>query len=149
MFEQRVLAQQEWLQKKGRAREMSHSDTSSADEQVEEELGHGDDGEGGDEESGDGMMKMMMDELAARKEEEDEEYGKQRADFSVERRLQQVAAIRRLFNRAIAINKFHSASWIAWAKFEQKFGNTGQISLFLPCRSLLSPLSNQTWRGNC
>lgn len=44
------------------------------------------------------------------------------------RRLRQVAAIRRLFNKAISINKFHSASWIGWAKLEQKFGNPGDAS---------------------
>ena len=31
--------------------------------------------------------------------------------------------IRRLFKKAIAVNKYHSASWIAWAKYEQKLGN--------------------------
>jgi len=39
------------------------------------------------------------------------------------RRLRQVAAIRRLFNKAISLNKYHSASWIGWAKLEQKYGN--------------------------
>ena len=31
--------------------------------------------------------------------------------------------VRRLFKRAVDCNKFHSASWVAWAKFEQKSGN--------------------------
>jgi len=31
--------------------------------------------------------------------------------------------IRRLFKKATAVNKYHSASWIAWAKYEQKLGN--------------------------
>ena len=31
--------------------------------------------------------------------------------------------IRGLFRRAISVNKYHSASWIAWAKFEQHNGN--------------------------
>lgn len=33
------------------------------------------------------------------------------------------AKIRSLFRRAIEVNKYHSASWIAWAKFEQHNGN--------------------------
>lgn len=31
--------------------------------------------------------------------------------------------VRTLFRRAIKVNKYHSASWIAWAKFEQRSGN--------------------------
>lgn len=31
--------------------------------------------------------------------------------------------IRGLYRRAIKVNKYHSASWIAWAKFEQQNGN--------------------------
>ena len=34
------------------------------------------------------------------------------------------AKIRGLFKRAITINKYHSASWVAWAKFEQKTGRS-------------------------
>lgn len=47
------------------------------------------------------------------------------AEAAEDRRLSQAAAIRRLFNRAVLLNKFHSASWIGWAKFEQKHGNPG------------------------
>lgn len=36
---------------------------------------------------------------------------------------EQVAFIRRLFKTGVTINKYHSASWVAWAKFEQKSGN--------------------------
>eukprot|EP01041_Mallomonas_annulata_P003471 gene3471-6904_t len=31
--------------------------------------------------------------------------------------------IRRLFKKAIMVNKMHSASWVAWAKYEEKNGN--------------------------
>ena len=31
--------------------------------------------------------------------------------------------IRALFKRGVECNKYHSASWVAWAKFEQKAGN--------------------------
>ena len=34
-----------------------------------------------------------------------------------------VDAIRSLFKRGVECNKYHSASWVAWAKFEQKSGN--------------------------
>lgn len=30
---------------------------------------------------------------------------------------------RRLFKKAVTVNKKHSASWVAWAKFEQRLGN--------------------------
>ena len=30
---------------------------------------------------------------------------------------------RRLFKKAVTTNKFHSASWVAWAKYEQRRGN--------------------------
>lgn len=33
------------------------------------------------------------------------------------------AIARRLFKKAVTINKYHSASWVAWAKHEQKAGN--------------------------
>lgn len=46
-----------------------------------------------------------------------------------EQHLQQLTVIRRLFKKAIEINKYHSASWIGWAKFEQKYGNVGKILL--------------------
>ena len=36
---------------------------------------------------------------------------------------QQAASIRRYFQRAVKVNKYHSASWVAWAQFEQKSGN--------------------------
>jgi hypothetical protein len=32
---------------------------------------------------------------------------------------------RQLFKRAVTVNKKHSASWVAWAKFEQRLGNRG------------------------
>ena len=39
---------------------------------------------------------------------------------------QQVHAIaRRLFKTAVTVNKYHSASWVAWAKHEQRAGNLG------------------------
>jgi hypothetical protein len=31
--------------------------------------------------------------------------------------------VRNLFKTALTLNKYHSASWIAWAKFEQRTGN--------------------------
>ncbi len=34
--------------------------------------------------------------------------------------------VRRLFKKAVIANKFHSASWVAWAKFEQRLGNLGR-----------------------
>jgi hypothetical protein len=33
------------------------------------------------------------------------------------------AVARRLFKKAVTINKYHSASWVAWAKHEQRAGN--------------------------
>ncbi|KAJ1422799.1 hypothetical protein B484DRAFT_111004 [Ochromonadaceae sp. CCMP2298] len=36
---------------------------------------------------------------------------------------QRASSVRRLFKRAVTLNKFHSASWVAWAKFEQKSGH--------------------------
>jgi len=33
------------------------------------------------------------------------------------------AIARRLFKKAVTVNKFHSASWVAWAKHEQRAGN--------------------------
>lgn len=36
---------------------------------------------------------------------------------------EKIAFIRRLFKTAVTINKYHSASWVGWAKFEQKAGN--------------------------
>ena len=33
------------------------------------------------------------------------------------------SSIRGLFKRAVTLNRFHSASWVAWAKFEQQSGN--------------------------
>ena len=40
---------------------------------------------------------------------------------------EQVHAIaRRLFKKAVTVNKFHSASWVAWAKHEQRAGNLGK-----------------------
>ena len=33
------------------------------------------------------------------------------------------ARVRQLFKRAVTANKYHSASWVAWAKHEQKSGN--------------------------
>lgn len=36
------------------------------------------------------------------------------------------ALVRRLFKHAVTVNKRHSASWVAWAKFEQRLGNTGK-----------------------
>ena len=33
------------------------------------------------------------------------------------------STIRGLFKRAVTLNRFHSASWVAWAKFEQQSGN--------------------------
>ena len=32
------------------------------------------------------------------------------------------AVARRLFKKAVTINKYHSASWVAWAKHEQRAG---------------------------
>ena len=37
-----------------------------------------------------------------------------------------LAQVRRLFKRAVTVNKYHSASWVAWAKFEQRAGNMGE-----------------------
>lgn len=34
--------------------------------------------------------------------------------------------VRRLFKKAVMVNKKHSASWVAWAKFEQRLGNLGK-----------------------
>lgn len=34
--------------------------------------------------------------------------------------------IRRLFKRGVTLNKYHSASWVAWANFEQTSGNYGE-----------------------
>ena len=31
--------------------------------------------------------------------------------------------VRLLFKRAVTVNRFHSASWVAWAKYEQRCGN--------------------------
>ena len=39
-------------------------------------------------------------------------------------------SIRRLFKRAVTVNKFHSASWVSWAKFEQRSGNYGNDKRF-------------------
>ena len=49
-------------------------------------------------------------------------------DPETETRLREVetagcAKVRKLFKQAVSINKFHSASWVAWAKFEQRQGN--------------------------
>ena len=43
-------------------------------------------------------------------------YNKKNAEIDVE-------SIRFLFKRGVDCNKYHSASWVAWAKFEQKCGN--------------------------
>jgi len=34
--------------------------------------------------------------------------------------------INKLFKKAISVNKYHSASWVAWAKHEQRLGNIDQ-----------------------
>ena len=36
------------------------------------------------------------------------------------------AIARRLFKTAVTVNKYHSASWVAWAKHEQRAGNIGE-----------------------
>jgi len=41
----------------------------------------------------------------------------------------QLATIRTLFKRAVTVNKLHSASWVAWAKFEQKSGHPGETDV--------------------
>jgi hypothetical protein len=45
----------------------------------------------------------------------------------------QISEIRRLFKKAVTANKYHSASWVAWAKFEQKVGSPGACFLFFFC----------------
>lgn len=49
-------------------------------------------------------------------------------DPETEAKLREVEAagctkVRKLFKQAVSINKYHSASWVAWAKFEQRQGN--------------------------
>ena len=34
--------------------------------------------------------------------------------------------VRRLFKQAVAVNKLHSASWVAWAKYEELSGFPGE-----------------------
>ena len=41
----------------------------------------------------------------------------------------QLATIRSLFKRAVTVNKLHSASWVGWAKFEQKSGHPGEAAM--------------------
>ena len=52
------------------------------------------------------------------------------AELLVEASVAQVEAheaARRLFRRAVKVNKNHSPSWVAWAKFEQRQGNIGKL----------------------
>ena len=46
-------------------------------------------------------------------------------------------AVRLLFKKAVTVNKFHSASWVAWAKYEQNSGN-----LEVARRLLVSGIAN-------
>ena len=117
MFEQRVLAQIDWVRKKSEA-----ENDSTSSNIVEEDHYPGDGDEGSDEE----MMAFTPSSADEPPEEEDEVT---RSD----KYLQQLADIRRLFNRAIAINKYHSASWIGWAKFEQRYGSDGEIYFYGRC----------------
>ena len=108
MFEQRVLAQIDWIRKKSEVRIDTNSTTI---DEVDGSLG-------GPDEFDDQELAYVT---STSDEREDEV-------TTGDQHLQQLIVIRRLFNRAIAINKYHSASWIGWAKFEQKYGNAGEIS---------------------
>lgn len=63
-------------------------------------------------------------------------------DPETETKLREVEAagsarVRKLFKQAISVNKFHSASWVAWAKFEQR-----QDNLDVARKLLVSGISN-------
>lgn len=109
MFEQRVLAQIDWIRKKSEVRVNTSSTT----------MDEADGSLGGPDEFDDQELAFVTSTVD---EPQDE------AATTGDQHLQQLIVIRRLFNRAIAINKYHSASWIGWAKFEQKYGNAGEIS---------------------
>eukprot|EP01036_Dinobryon_divergens_P023540 gene23540-31895_t len=104
MFEQRVLAQIDWIRKKSEVRVNTSSTT----------MDEADGSLGGPDEFDDQELAFVTSTVD---EPQDE------AATTGDQHLQQLIVIRRLFNRAIAINKYHSASWIGWAKFEQKYGN--------------------------
>ena len=63
--------------------------------------------------------------------EEQSYYGKGNEKENVDNAFDHsVATVRSLFSKAVTVNKYHSASWVAWAKFEQKLGNLGNFIIF-------------------
>ena len=53
--------------------------------------------------------------------------------------------VRTLFRRGIKVNKYHSASWIAWAKFEQHNGNPEVAKLLTEGISNFPHSKNIAW----
>lgn len=47
----------------------------------------------------------------------------QTSAYTQEEQVQYAERVRGIFRRGLACNKYHSASWIAWAKFEERLGN--------------------------
>lgn len=48
-----------------------------------------------------------------------------------------IQRVRDLYRTAIKVNKFHSATWVAWAKFEERLGNLGIPAIIHDVRSFI------------
>ena len=71
-------------------------------------------------------------------------------DHTINERDEVVMKIRQLFRKAINVNKLHSASWIAWSKFEQKIGNyDGAKKLLITGISKFPHSKNVAWFHCC
>jgi len=45
--------------------------------------------------------------------------------------VEYINRVRDLYRTAIKVNKFQSATWIAWSKFEERLNNLGNVVLTL------------------
>jgi hypothetical protein len=66
-------------------------------------------------------LQLTSEDVSISPKEKEVQWTKETDSIAIGFRL-----VRCLYKKAITVNRYHSATWTAWAKFEQRVGNVGK-----------------------